>query len=201
MSDGRIVWIGNEVPAWVAEVLKGGRRFDPVSWIDARMPTAHLITGLPCSGKTTYATSLAKTSGGVLFSLDYWLITLHGRYSLHETGYGEHVRRVLACRQVISDVARELLGRGVDVVLDDGFFFREHRVRQIGLFQSGGARVVTHVVRAAPELLRARIERRNQNLPAHNLEIRGEMMERFVELWEEPSADEGAEVVVRISGV
>jgi predicted kinase len=82
-------------------------------------PTAHLITGLPCSGKTTYAMSLAEASGGVLFSLDYWFITLHGRYSLDE-----------------------LLRRGVDVVLDDGFFFREHRVQQIAAFQQGGARVI-----------------------------------------------------------
>jgi predicted kinase len=86
------------------------------------MPTAHLLSGLPCSGKSTFASSLVEENGGVLFSLDYWLITLHGRYSLEDIGYNEHVRRVLACRQIISGVACEFLRHGLDVVLDDGFF-------------------------------------------------------------------------------
>ena len=129
------------------------------------MATAHLISGLPCSGKTTYANRLSETGGGVLFSLDYWLITLYGRYSLDEVGHAVHVRRVLACREIISGTACELLSRGVDVILDDGFFLRKHRVHQIRAFQVGGARVVTHVVRAATDALRARVEQRNQNSP------------------------------------
>ena len=96
----------------------------------------------------------------MLFSLDYWLITLYGRYSLDEVGQSEHVRRVVACREVISGVAGELLGRGLDVILNDGFFLREHRVQRIRAFQVDGARVVTHMVRTAPEMLRARVERR-----------------------------------------
>jgi predicted kinase len=159
------------------------------------MPTAHLISGLPCSGKTTYSNSLAETSGGASFSLDYWLITLYGRYSLDEVGQAEHVRRVLACREVISGVAGELLRRGLDVILDDGFFLREHRVQQIRAFQARGARVMTHVVRASPDVLRARVERRNRKLPAHNFTIAAEMLERFIELYEEPSEGEGAELV------
>jgi hypothetical protein len=160
------------------------------------MPTAHLITGLPCSGKTTYANRLVETSRGVLFSLDYWLITLYGRYSLDEIGQAEHVRRVVACREIISGVAGELLRRGLDVILDDGFFLREHRVRQIRAFQTDGARVSTHVVRAARDLLRDRIERRNQKLPAHNFAIPARMLERFIEMYEEPSESEGAELVI-----
>jgi AAA domain len=98
------------------------------------MPTAHLISGLPCSGKTTYAKALRETTNGVLFSLDYWLITTHGRYSIGTVGHEEHVRRVLACRHLISGVSSEFLQRGTDVILDDGFFLREHRIRQIALF-------------------------------------------------------------------
>src|SRR6185312_12212022 len=113
-----------------------------------------------------------------------------------EVGQAEHVRRVLACREVISGVACDLLRRGLDVILDDGFFLREHRVRQIRAFQAGGARVVMHVVRAAPEVLRARVEQRNQQLPPYNFTIPAEMLERFVEMYEEPSEGEGAELVI-----
>src|SRR5215469_5178234 len=91
--------------------------------------TAHLISGLPCSGKTTYAKGLRDDVNGILFSLDRWLITAFGRYSLAAVGHEEHTRRVLACRELIWGTATEFLQRSVDVILDDGFFFRQHRVR------------------------------------------------------------------------
>ena len=167
------------------------------------MPTAHLLSGLPCSGKSTFASSLVEENGGVLFSLDYWLITLHGRYSLEDIGYNEHVRRVLACRQIISGVACEFLRHGLDVVLDDGFFLSEHRIQQIAAFKSAvahsdaanGVRVLTQVVHVAPDVLRARLERRNHDLPKHNFAVPLEALQRFIELYEEPSNDEGAELV------
>jgi predicted kinase len=43
------------------------------------MATLHLISGLPCSGKTTYATGLRADLGAALFSLDRWLIIAFGR--------------------------------------------------------------------------------------------------------------------------
>src|SRR5258708_33036622 len=90
------------------------------------MPTAHLISGLPCSGKTTYATRLRADVNGVLFSLDRWLITLFGSYSIDAVGYEEHVRRVLACRELIWEVASEFLRRDDDGGCDDGLFLRGH---------------------------------------------------------------------------
>ena len=39
------------------------------------MATLHLISGLPCSGKTTYAAALGADANAALFSLDRWLIT------------------------------------------------------------------------------------------------------------------------------
>ena len=96
------------------------------------MATLHLISGLPCSGKTTYARRLRADTGGVLFSLDRWLITAYDRYSIAEIGHDEHVRRVLATRELIWDATAEFLTRGIDVVLDDGFFWRENRMDVIG---------------------------------------------------------------------
>ena len=46
------------------------------------MATTHLISGLPCSGKTTYAAGLRADLNGVLFSLDRWLITAFGQYAI-----------------------------------------------------------------------------------------------------------------------
>jgi predicted kinase len=166
------------------------------------MPRAHLISGLPCSGKTSYARILRETTNGVLFSLDYWLITTHGRYSIGTVGDEEHVRRVLACRHLISAVACEFLQRGADVILDDGFFLREHRIRQITLLRTlslkegPGVQVKMHVVQIPLETLHARLAKRNEDLPPYNFTVSADLIEQFSAMYEPPVADEGAELVL-----
>src|SRR5213595_527283 len=108
------------------------------------MATAHLISGLPCSGKTTYAKARVSDLNGVHFTLDYWLITAFGTYSIESVGHEEHVRRVLACRELIWTNAASFLVRGADVILDDGFFFRDNRKQYIKLAKELGAQAVIH---------------------------------------------------------
>jgi len=160
------------------------------------MSTTHLISGLPCSGKTTYATALRADIDAALFSLDWWLITAFGRYSIDQVGHGEHVRRVLACRELIWSAASEILKRGADVVLDDGFFLRENRVRAIARSTSIGCPAKVHYVDTPLDVIRARLEARNASLPPYNFAVGPDMLAAFVGLFEEPAPDEGAEVVV-----
>jgi predicted kinase len=160
------------------------------------MAIAHLISGLPCSGKTTYATELRADVNGVLFSLDRWLITLFGRYSIAIVGYDEHVRRVLACRELIWSVASEFLQRDVDVILDDGFFLRAHRMERVRLANGVGAKARIHFLDTPLHVVRARLDARNASLPAFNFQIAPETLEGFLGLFERPAADEGAELVV-----
>jgi hypothetical protein len=86
---------------------------------NTRMAMLHLISGLPCSGKSTYAAALRGDLHAVLFSLDRWLIRAFGQYSLESVGHTEHTRRVLACRELIWDAASEFLRRSTDVILDE----------------------------------------------------------------------------------
>jgi predicted kinase len=160
------------------------------------MATTHLICGLPCTGKTTYASALRADLDGVLFTLDRWLITLFGRYSIDDVGHEEHVRRVLACRELIWSAASELLRRSADVILDDGFFLRENRMRTIGLAKSVGATAKIHYIDTPMEVLQARLALRNASLPPYNFSISPEMLRGFVGLFEIPGGDEGADVVV-----
>src|SRR5262245_41740663 len=148
------------------------------------MPTTHLISGLPCSGKTTYATALRSDLGAALFSLDRWLITIFDRYSIAEIGHPEHVRRVLACRTLIWDAAAELLARGTDVILDDGFFFRNDRVRVAENAHRVGATAKIHFVDTPLDALRARLEARNANLPRYNFWIGPDTLHAFATLYE-----------------
>ncbi len=160
------------------------------------MATVHLICGLPCSGKTTYACGVHADLDSVLFSLDRWLITVFGRYSLTTVGRDEHTRRVLACRDLIWGQAEEFLRRSVDVVLDDGFFLREHRIRCIEAARAVGAVAKIHFLDMPVEVIGPRIGARNASLPRHNFAIDPETLQGFVGLFEPPSAREGATLVV-----
>jgi predicted kinase len=160
------------------------------------MSTLHLISGLPCAGKSTYAASLRADAKAVLFILDRWLVTAFGRYEIAAVGHEEHTRRVLACRELIWEPAAELLKRQVDVILDDGFFLREHRVRHIALARAFGANAKTHYLDTSLETIRERLEARNARLPAFNFHIDPALLVGFRGLFEVPSLDEGAELVV-----
>ena len=160
------------------------------------MPTVHLISGLPCSGKTTYALGLRADLDAALFSLDRWLITSFGKYAIAADGHEEHTRRVLACRELIWDSASQLLRRSVDVILDDGFFVRAHRARYVELAAGIGAKATTHFIETPIEVIRARIDQRNAKLPPFNFHIDPETLRDFTALFEIPSDGEGADVVV-----
>lgn len=160
------------------------------------MGIVHLISGLPCSGKTTYSKSLQGTTGGVHFWLDYWLITLYGEYSIEDVGHEEHVRRVLACRELIWNVATEFLRRNVDVILDDGFFLKEHRAQYIEMAKRVGASVRIHFLNTPIDVMRHRLEARNAKLPRFNFPITADRFEMFAQMFEPPTPNEGVELVV-----
>ena len=160
------------------------------------MATLHLISGLPASGKTTYATELRRQVDGVLFGLDRWLITLFGRYSIPVVGQDEHTRRVLACRELMWEAASELLKRSVDVILDDGFFYREHRMRHVALASEVGSESVIHFIDTPLDQVVVRLARRNADLPRYNFHIDPATLEGFLAMIERPSPDEGARIVL-----
>lgn len=163
---------------------------------NTRMATLHLISGLPCSGKSTYARALQGDSHAVLFSLDRWLIRAFGKYSLEAVGHTEHTRRVLACRELIWDAASELLRRSSDVILDDGFFFRAHRVRHVALCRTLGARSKIHFLDTSLETIVPRLRDRNANLPPFNFYIDPDSLVGFVGLLEPPTEGEADELLI-----
>jgi hypothetical protein len=154
------------------------------------------VKALPTLLKTTYATGRRVDLDFALFSLDGWLITAFGKYDIAVVGHEEHTRRVLASRALIWDSASELLRRSVDVILDDGFFLRVHRMSHVELAAAVGARTKTHFIDTPIEVVRARLDQRNAKLPRFNFHINPDTLRGFAALFEIPSDAEGAEVVV-----
>jgi predicted kinase len=159
------------------------------------LATLHLISGLPCSGKTTYSRRLAEATGAVLFSLDRWLITCFGRYSIAEVGHDEHVRRVRSCRELILENSLEFTKRGSDAILDDGFFLRADRTQVATTAAAAGTSVKIHHLDAPLPELETRLTARNQSLPTYNFFIRSDTLAQFLDLYETPTDEEGAELL------
>ncbi len=158
--------------------------------------TLHLISGLPCAGKTTYAERLRGERDAAHLVLDRWLITAFGRYPIDVVGYAEHVRRVYACRELIWSAAAELLRRGADVILDDGFFLRADRGHHIEMARALGAGAAIHHIDTPPAVLHARLAARNRDPGRYHFEISPEALDGAVALYERPSGDEGAALIV-----
>ena len=160
------------------------------------MSTVHLISGLPGAGKSTYAQQLQQRTGAVVFTLDRFLITMFGRYDVPDVGGEEHVRRVLACREVIWMSAEKLVASGTDVILDDGYFLREHRRKVVDAAVALGATAKIHFIDTPLDEIRKRLVDRNQNLPVYNFAIQPVTLEGCVRLFETPSDADGAEVLL-----
>jgi predicted kinase len=164
------------------------------------MAIVHLIAGLPGAGKSTYAQQLQLRTGAVVFTLDRFLITMFGRYDVPDVGGAEHVRRVLACREAIWMSAEKLLARGSDVILDDGYFLREHRRKVVDAAVALGAAAKIHFIDTPLAEIRRRLADRNQNLPVYNFAIGPETLEGCLRLFETPSDADAAEVIIVQSG-
>jgi predicted kinase len=132
----------------------------------------------------------------VRLTLDRWLLTCFGRYVVGVVGPMEHARRLYACRELMRGVAEEFLRRGVDVILDDGFFLRGDREHHVAWARRLGARAIVHFVDAPRDVLRQRLAARNSDPGQHCFEITADALETCIAIFEPPSPDEGADRVV-----
>lgn len=90
------------------------------------MAALYLMVGLPGSGKSTCAKKLAEETGAVCFSPDEWHIFLFGD-DFHQVEKELHDARHDRVEELMWKVGRELLRKGVSVILDFGFWVEEQR--------------------------------------------------------------------------
>ena len=86
-------------------------------------PTVYLLCGFIGAGKTTFARELETRTGAMRITKDEWLIRLIGNDPTID-GYADYDHKII---ELSRDVAFQLVAKGIDVILDEGFWAKDER--------------------------------------------------------------------------
>lgn len=145
------------------------------------MSTVFLMVGLPAAGKSTRARELER-AGALRLTTDEWVVPVFG-------GRNPEAGRDALEGQLIR-TAREVARRGVDVVLDFGFWSRDERTALRALFADVGARCVVEFCAVDPDEQRARVQRRRRERPHTTFPMSAAELESWRARFEVPDAEE-----------
>ena len=155
----------------------------------------HLISGSTGAGKTTYARELARTIGGVVFSIDDWMVTLFGEDAPKNLDPGWIFPRVHRCETTIWSMASQLGSLDVPSILDLGFQKHEHRQRFAVLAKQAQLSAKLHVLCVDASERWKRVDARNkEQSETFHMVITRNMFDYIETTWEPPSDDEIAAV-------
>jgi predicted kinase len=107
-----------------------------------RQSIVYLICGFIGAGKTTLAKKLEKETGAVRITKDEWSIRLIGNDPTID-GYAEWDQKIIGLSR---DFAFHLAEKGIDVIMDEGFWAKEEREDLKRRIHAIGAKAVMYYV-------------------------------------------------------
>ena len=153
----------------------------------------HLICGSTGAGKTTYARALATRNGGVVFSIDEWMVSLFGEDAPDALDPAWIFPRVHRCEAQMWAMASQLGKLGVPSILDFGFQRHEHRQKYSKLSKQAQFTAKLHVLNIDASERWNRVEARNKHKgESFHMEITRGMFDYIETTWELPSDEEVA---------
>ncbi|KKU61284.1 MAG: hypothetical protein UX85_C0004G0206 [Candidatus Beckwithbacteria bacterium GW2011_GWB1_47_15] len=117
---------------------------------------------------------------------DEWSIRLIGNDPTID-GYEEWDHKIC---DLSRDFAFQLAEKGIDVIIDEGFWEKELREEMRRRTGRIGAKAVMYYVETPIETIRERVVGRNDNLTKDSFKISREMFENYLKYWQPPSEDE-----------
>jgi predicted kinase len=154
------------------------------------MATAHLIHGYLGVGKSTFARQLESETGGIRLSPDDVMVTLFGHDPSVER-FRESLHRV---ESLLDDLWPRILGAGVDVVLDFGFWRRHLRDAARTMAAEAGGDCKLYWVTCSDVVALARCLVRNGDL-GDSIYIDENTFDLLKERFEPLGADESFELI------
>lgn len=140
------------------------------------------MCGLPGAGKTTRAKEIERERNAIRFTPDEWIT----RMGIDP--FDEPFREKL--EQLHADLALQILSRGVDVILDFGFWSREERDEQRARAAAMGADTRVVFMEASREELLTRLERRRISDVPSEIAASPEQLDSYIALLQPPDVDE-----------
>jgi len=150
------------------------------------MATLFLICGLPGSGKTTLAKQLEVSHSALRLCPDEWISALLA--DINDMAELDRLRTPVETVQW--EVAKRVLALGINVILENGFWSRDERVRYRSQAEALGARVELKYLNVDRDELWARLSKRNQNLPEGTFAVREDQLDLWLSWFQAPTADE-----------
>ena len=151
-----------------------------------KQPIAHIIIGFIGSGKTTFARKLEKETGAIRFTKDEWMVRLFGNTILKDK-FGEYDHKMASLAR---DMALACLKAGTDVIIDEGFWVKEHRDAISEKVKNVGAIAKLYYLEVPLEIMRARTLKRSENPPIDSFTIDEESFNQFWKFFQPPGKDE-----------
>ena len=151
-----------------------------------RKPIVYLICGFIGAGKTTFAKKLEEKTGAVRITKDEWSIRFIGNDPTID-GYEEWDRKIIGLSR---DIAFYLAEKGINVIMDEGFWTKEERDELRRKIDAIGAKAVMYYVETPIETIRERVVGRNNILTKDSFKISREMLDNYLMYWQPPSEDE-----------
>ena len=151
-----------------------------------RQPIVYLICGFIGAGKTTFAKKLEEKTGAVRITKDEWSIRFIGNDPTIDR-YEEWDHKICGLSR---DVAFQLAEKGIDVIIDEGFWAKEQRDEMRRRTSTIGAKAVMYYVETPIETIRERVLGRNNNLTKESFKISRGMLDKYLMYWQPPGEDE-----------
>ena len=136
----------------------------------------HLICGLPGSGKTTLAKSIAASTGAIRFSPDEWIKDIWKDKAETE---GNQFRDQV--EQLQWKIAIHMLQNSIDVIIEWGTWGKSEREKLRDEAKAVGARVNFYYLDISREILKERVLKRNLNIDRHEFHIPEKEIETFLD--------------------
>ncbi len=150
------------------------------------MPKLFLLCGLPGSGKTTLAKELEISHQALRLCPDEWVSSLLAS----QEDIAEHARLRPLVDTLQWKVAKRTLQLGVNVVLENGFWFREERDLYRTVAKNIDADVELIYLDFSRDELWKRLSARNQNLPPDTFTVSEKELDQWINQFEPPTQEE-----------
>lgn len=152
------------------------------------MAKVFMTCGKICSGKSTYAQKIREKYHAVILSVDEITLALFGQNA------GEkHDHYVEMTEAYLYEKSLEIIGAGINVVLDWGFWTAKERECARNYYSSKGIEHEFHYIDISPNEWAKRLEKRNKDVLEHksnNYYVDEGLAEKFGNIFEAPTKDE-----------